>query len=51
MIIGNSVEKTSINPGDKRNENPFVLRVEKTFIDYGFQPPAAGRSRRHAEDG
>ena len=39
MIIGNSVEKTSINPGDKRNENPFVLRVGKTFIDYGFQPP------------
>jgi len=39
MINGNSVEKTLLNSGDNRKENPFVLRVEKTFIDYGFQPP------------
>ena len=39
MINGNSVEKSPINSGDNRKENPFVLRVEKTFIDYGFQPP------------
>lgn len=39
MINGNSVEKSSINSGDNRKENPFVLRVEQTFIDYGFQPP------------
>ena len=39
MINGNSVEKSSVNSDDNRKENPFVLRVEKTFIDYGFQPP------------
>jgi len=39
MINGNSVEKTLLDSGDKRKDNPFVLWVEKTFIDYGFQPP------------
>lgn len=39
MINGNSVEKSSVNSDDNRKENPFVLRVEKTFIDYGLQPP------------
>ncbi len=39
MINVHSVEKSVLNFGDNRKENPFVLRVEKTFIDYGFQPP------------
>lgn len=39
MINVSSVEKTLSDSGDNRKENPFVLRVEKTFIDYGFQPP------------
>jgi selenocysteine-specific elongation factor len=39
MINGNSVEKTLLDSGSNRKENPFVFRVEKTFIDYGFQPP------------
>ena len=39
MINDHSVDKLSIISGDNRKENPIVLRVEKTFIDYGFQPP------------
>lgn len=39
MINGNSIEKSILNSGANRKENPFVLRVEKTFIDCGFQPP------------
>lgn len=39
MINGSSVEKSLLHSGDNRKENPFVLRVEKTFIDHGFQPP------------
>jgi hypothetical protein len=35
----NSVEKSPVNDGAHRKENPFVLMVEKTFIDCGFQPP------------
>lgn len=39
MINVSSVEKTLLDSGDKRKDNPFVLWVEKTLSTTVSKPP------------
>jgi selenocysteine-specific elongation factor len=38
MLDGNRAKESRFIPDSNRNEDPFVARVEKAFIDYGFLP-------------